>query len=160
MGADAAEVFRYFFRVRYGECDAQHVVFNARYADYVDLAGTEFWRALLGGYHVLLEQGLDTQVVRLLIEWQAPARFDDVLCTRVSVARLGTTSFTLTCSINRFPGDEAVATAEAVYVMVDAATFTKRAIPDGLRQQLATGAPGVAVNHAGIVLSDVQEQIR
>ena len=26
------ERFRYFLRVRYGECDAQKVVFNARYA--------------------------------------------------------------------------------------------------------------------------------
>lgn len=160
MGVDAAEPFRYLFRVRYGECDAQQVVFNARYADYVDLAGTEFWRALLGGYHVLLEQGLDTQVVRLLIEWQGPARFDDVLCARVSVARLGNTSFTLTFSLNRFPQDAAVATAEVVYVLVDASTFTKQVLPDGLRQRLTVGAPGVVVNHAGIALSDVQEQIR
>ena len=33
--------FRYYLRVRYGECDAQKVVFNARYADYIDLATTE-----------------------------------------------------------------------------------------------------------------------
>ena len=32
-----ASRFRYYLRVRYGECDAQKVVFNARYADYVDL---------------------------------------------------------------------------------------------------------------------------
>ena len=30
--------FRYYTRVRYQDCDAQHVVFNARYGDYVDLA--------------------------------------------------------------------------------------------------------------------------
>ena len=41
-----ADPFRYYLRVRYGECDAQKVVFNARYADYVDLATTEFLRAL------------------------------------------------------------------------------------------------------------------
>jgi acyl-CoA thioester hydrolase len=159
MGVDAAEPFRYLFRVRYGECDAQKVVFNARYADYVDLAGTEFWRALLGGYHVLLEQGLDTQVVRLLIEWQGPARFDDVLCARVNVGRLGNTSFTLTFSLHRFPDNAAVATAEVVYVLVDASTFTKRSLPDDLRQRLAAGASGVVVNHAGIALSDIQEQV-
>lgn len=32
--------FRYYLRVRYGECDAQKVVFNARYGDYVDLASS------------------------------------------------------------------------------------------------------------------------
>ena len=34
--------FRYYMQVRYGECDAQKVVFNARYGDYTDLAATEF----------------------------------------------------------------------------------------------------------------------
>ena len=38
--------FRFYFRVRYAECDAQKVVFNARYGDYVDLGFTEFLRAL------------------------------------------------------------------------------------------------------------------
>ena len=33
--------FRFRFRVRYGECDAQWVVFNARYADVVDIAVNE-----------------------------------------------------------------------------------------------------------------------
>ena len=39
--------FRYYLRVRYQECDPQHVVFNARYADYADLASFEFMRAAL-----------------------------------------------------------------------------------------------------------------
>ena len=47
--------FRYYLRVRYGECDAQKVVFNARYADYVDLAAVEFLRAL--GYGAELVSG-------------------------------------------------------------------------------------------------------
>ncbi|MGH9635377.1 MAG: acyl-CoA thioesterase, partial [Candidatus Angelobacter sp.] len=52
--------FRYYLRVRYGECDAQKVVFNARYAEYVDLATTEFLRAL--GYGEQLFSGeLDFQ---------------------------------------------------------------------------------------------------
>ena len=38
--------FRYYLRVRYSECDAQKVVFNSRYGDYIDLATTEFLRAL------------------------------------------------------------------------------------------------------------------
>jgi len=34
--------FRFRFRVRYAECDAQSVMFNARYADYVDIAVNEY----------------------------------------------------------------------------------------------------------------------
>ena len=80
-GNPNAFVFR--FRVRYSECDAQGVVFNARYADFVDMASTEFWRALVGGYKALVARGLETQVVSLLINWKSPARFDDVMCARV-----------------------------------------------------------------------------
>ena len=37
--------FRYYLRVRYIECDAQKVVFNSRYAEYVDVGINEFLRA-------------------------------------------------------------------------------------------------------------------
>ena len=39
--------FRYYLRVRYQDCDAQKVVFNARYGDYFDVACIEFLRAAL-----------------------------------------------------------------------------------------------------------------
>ena len=47
--------FRFRFRVRYGECDAQGVVFNARYGDYVDIAVNEYIRTLFGDYQRLLD---------------------------------------------------------------------------------------------------------
>ena len=78
-----SERFRFRFRVRYNECDAQLVVFNARYADYVDLAMTEFMRSLGRDYNALLARGLDNQVVKMTLEWQAPARFDDVIDVHV-----------------------------------------------------------------------------
>jgi acyl-CoA thioester hydrolase len=98
--------FRYYLRVRYGECDAQKVVFNARYAEYVDLATTEFLRAL--GYGEQLFSGeLDFQLVKQTIEWKAPARFDQVLEVSVYTRSLGNTSFTLAAEF-RIAGDERV----------------------------------------------------
>ena len=44
-----SEHFNFLLRVRYGECDAQQVVFNARYADYIDIAMTEYFREVVGG---------------------------------------------------------------------------------------------------------------
>ena len=38
--------FRYYLRVRYIECDAQKVVFNSRYGEYVDVSINEFLRAI------------------------------------------------------------------------------------------------------------------
>ena len=141
--------FRLLLRVRYGECDAQQVVFNARYGDYVDVAATEFYRAVFGSYQNLLEQNLDSQVVRMTIDWSAPARFDDVLQLQVRTLRLGNSSFALEVDIHRQADQAAIARAEVTYVMVDAQTFTKAAIPDAIRAQLERGAPDVTVNQAG-----------
>jgi len=66
--------FSYFLRVRYGECDAQKVVFNSRYGEYVDLAAGEFLRTL-GFEHEIQTAELDYQVVKQTTEWRAPARF-------------------------------------------------------------------------------------
>ena len=59
--------FRYYLRVRYSECDAQKVVFNGRYGEYVDLAVTEYMRAIgltSGGLFV----EFDYQLVKQTIE--------------------------------------------------------------------------------------------
>lgn len=151
-GAKNSGRFSYFLRVRYGECDAQKVVFNARYADYVDLAAAEFLRTL--GYEKEIQTGeLDYQLVKQTTEWRASARYDQVLEISVSTLRLGTTSFTLLTEF-RIAGSEAViATTETVYVMVDNHTLTKSPLPQRLREDLTSGAPGRAVDHAAYLAS-------
>jgi len=145
------EPFRYLLRVRYAECDAQKVVFNARYGDYIDLAVTELFRAL--GYGVALVDGtLDYQLVKQTLEWKGPARFDQVLAVTVRSVRVGTTSFTLATEF-RVDGDERLlARGETVYVLVDGASLQKRVIPDELRAALERGAPGDSMDHAGASL--------
>jgi acyl-CoA thioester hydrolase len=142
------ERFRYYLRVRYGECDAQKVVFNARYGDYVDLATTEFLRAL-GLGDALIQGTLDFQLVKQTLEWKQSARFDQVLDISVAAARLGTTSFTLATAF-RIAGEERlIATAETVYVLVDTGTLQKRELPADFRAALHRGAPGQVTDHAG-----------
>ena len=141
--------FTLLLRVRYGECDAQQVVFNARYGDYIDVAATEFYRALFGSYQYLLERGLDSQVVRMSTDWSSPARFDDVLLIQVQTLRLGTTSYSLLVEIIQQAEQRLVARSEVTYVMVDAQSFGKTVIPADLRTQLEHGAPGVVINQAG-----------
>jgi acyl-CoA thioester hydrolase len=143
-----SERFRYYLRVRYGECDAQKVVFNARYADYVDLATAEFLRAL--GYEKEIQTGeLDYQLVKQTLEWRAPARYDQVLEISVATKHLGTTSFTFFTEF-RVAGSEAViATAETVYVHVNTQTLKKQPLPDAWRESFGRGAAGVEVDHAG-----------
>ncbi len=144
---ESAKHFRYRLRVRYFECDAQKVVFNVRYGDYVDLAACELIRSL--GFGDLLINGpLDYQLVKQTIEWKSPARFDQVLEISVCAKHLGTTSFTLAAAF-RIAGQAAViATAETVYVLVDARTLTKTSISADLRTALERGAAGLLVDHA------------
>jgi acyl-CoA thioester hydrolase len=140
--------FRYYVRVRYGECDAQKVVFNARYADYVDLSTTEFLRAL-GFGEALIDGTLDYQLVKLTIEWKAPARFDQVLELTCYAKQLGNTSFTVATEF-RIAGEELMlATAETVYVLVDAGTLRKVPLPADLRAALERGGQGAITDHAG-----------
>ena len=94
--------FRYYLRVRYQECDAQKVVFNARYGDYIDLACIEFLRAAL--------PRPERRPRRHLRGARACARSPSgrprpasTTCWRYRCgpSRIGTTSFTLSAEIRR-----------------------------------------------------------
>lgn len=128
--------FSHRLRVRYGECDAQKVVFNARYGDYVDVAVLEFMRALPMGERFLNGE-LDYQLVKQTTEWMAPARFDDELVISVVPVRLGNTSFTLRADFRLAADEDIIVTSETVYVLVDGATMAKLPLPDDFRQALA-----------------------
>jgi acyl-CoA thioester hydrolase len=144
--------FRYYVRVRYGECDAQKVVFNARYADYVDLATTEFIRAV-GFGEALANGSLDYQLVKLAVEWKAPARYDQVLELSVYAARLGNTSFTLATEFRIAGRPEIIVTAETVNVVVEAHTLRKTPLAPDFRAALEKGAAGVITDHAAYLAS-------
>lgn len=138
-----------YLRVRFAECDSQNVVFNARYADYVDLASTEFMRFLCGGYEQLVERGFSSQVVNLNIDWFASAVFDDVLTLEMECTKIGTTSFALTCIIKRHKDGLKIANARSVYVVLDDATGTKTPIPDDIRKKLTGNEVYGPINFAG-----------
>ena len=142
--------FCYLLRVRYSECDAQKVVFNGRYSDYVDIAAGEFTRAIWGDYNDMLSQGIDNQVVSYSIDWQGPAHFDDVLAVRVKPKKIGNTSYSLQVDFYHYDNKKMIASAQIVYVMVSVDKHEKMAIPDLMRKQLESGAQGITVNHAGV----------
>jgi acyl-CoA thioester hydrolase len=143
--------FRYYLRVRYIECDAQKVVFNSRYAEYVDVSITEFLRAA-GIVQEFIHGDLDFQLVKQTVEWKAPARYDQVLELSVTPKHLGNTSFTMLTEFRVAdpPGDNRViVTIETIYVLVDAKTLTKTPLPDRIRAALQDGAGGLETDHAG-----------
>jgi acyl-CoA thioester hydrolase len=126
--------FRHQLRVRYAECDPQGVVFNAHYLAYFDASITELWRAALGSYQAMLDQGVDIVVAEAQVRFRAPARFDDQLTLEIAITRLGNTSITSTHRISR--SREVIVEGMLRHVVVDRPALTKTPIPDWLRARL------------------------
>jgi acyl-CoA thioester hydrolase len=139
--------FRYYLRVRYIECDAQKVVFNSRYGEYVDVSINEFLRAI-GVLPEFLDGHLDFQLVKQTVEWKAPARVDQVLELSIAATKLGTTSFTVGTEFRIAGDDRVIVTVETIYVLVDGRTLTKLPLPETLRAALQDGAAGRVTDHA------------
>jgi len=105
--------FRFFhpFRVRYSEIDGQGVLFNAHYLTYYDTAITEFFRALgYDQYADAKKSGVDFHVVKAVVEYKAPIRFDWELDVGARVAKIGNSSITFALAIFLKGEDELLAT--------------------------------------------------
>lgn len=146
----ATEPFRYYLRVRYGDCDGQKVVYNAKYGEYFDLAATEYLRVALHPRSVF-NGDFEMQVVRLLVEWKAPALLDDVIEIAVRPTRFGTTSFTLGFEIRRAGEAAVLVTGETVNVHAHRVgdAWEKARLGPQQREMLEHGAAGKVINHAG-----------
>jgi acyl-CoA thioester hydrolase len=126
--------FLHALRVRYGECDAQGVVFNAHYLAYFDVSITELWRAAFGSYDAMTDRGVDIVVAEAQLRFRAPARFDQVLTLEISIVRLGHTSI---LSHHLIRHDERTLVEGSVrHVLVDLPALTKTEIPDWVRTAL------------------------
>jgi acyl-CoA thioester hydrolase len=126
--------FAHEFRVRYGECDPQGIVFNANYVAFFDHALTELWREAFGSYAVMEERGVDMVVAELNVEFRSSARFDDLVTLSLAIERLGNTSMTTRLWLRR--EEELLVEGLMRHVVVDAKSWQKTEIPDWLRQGL------------------------
>lgn len=129
-----AETLTHPVRVRYAECDAQGVVFNAHYLAWFDMNMTELWRAAFGSYQAAVDRGIDIVVVTAELTYRASARFDDLVDLDVAVAAMGTTSLTTAHAVRR--DGQVLVTGTLRHVMVDARSLTKTPIPGWVREGL------------------------
>lgn len=127
--------FTHELRVRYSECDAQGVVFNANWFLFVDVAMMEFWRRLVGGYRALqTDFGLEVVMAKNGADFRAPAYFDDEIGVTPEIDRIGNSSLKMRFAVNR--GDELLWEAFAIYVFVDQTTMRPTPIPAEIRSKL------------------------
>ncbi len=124
--------FFHSLRVRWSEVDMQAVVFNGHYLTYFDVAFTEYWRQT--GLPDVLQQareGRELFARKATIDYQGPARFDDVLQIGVRCAGLGRSSMRFALAI--YVGDTLIITGELVYVYADTTVRKGVPIPDHWR---------------------------
>ena len=140
-------MFHYYLRVRYAECDAQKVVFNTRYSEYVDVAMNEFLRAIGFDTNRLLASGLDFQLVKQTIEWKAPARFDDVLDVHTRCVGLRGARFRYEYAVVRDDG-VLVAEGHTEHACVDAETLRPTRVPDWLSAAVAAAESSSSLSSA------------
>ena len=140
IAAVAGQPFVHTFRVRYHECDAQGIVFNANWFTYFDVTLTEWFRALFGSYGALAERGSDVVLAETSARFRGSGRFDDEIAIAVGVESLGRTSMVAAYTASR--DGETLVEGRTVYVFVDPATMGKQAIPDWVREQLEAYAIG------------------
>lgn len=137
--------FHHHLRVRWSEVDAQKVVFNGHYLNYLDTAMSEYWRAAglpypEGFSHL---QG-DVYARTNALQYHAPARFGDWLGIGIRCERIGTSSLVFAWEIRT--SGRLLVTGETVYVFVSLETGRPAPVPDSLRLQLDRQKQGAPVH--------------
>jgi acyl-CoA thioester hydrolase len=125
--------FRFGFRVRYAEVDYQGIVYFAHYATYFDVAIHEFFRSLPYDYTAIRKTtGTDFNIVRCVVEYRRPLRFDEVFEVEVKLGRIGRTSLTFTPATWVAGEAEPRATGEVVWVHADQTSMRAAPLPEEL----------------------------
>jgi YbgC/YbaW family acyl-CoA thioester hydrolase len=137
--------FHHRLRVRWAEVDAQQVVFNGHYLTYLDVASSDYWRAVGLPYPEAFRQaGGDIFVRRNTLEYHAPARLDDWLDVGIRCERVGNSSLTLRWAA--WCQGRLLVTGEVVYVHTSLSTGRPTPWPEAARVQLDAWERGAAVH--------------
>jgi acyl-CoA thioester hydrolase len=136
QATDRKPPFRYsaLTRVWFSDTDAQGVVYYGRYLPYFDHARIEYHRHLGRG---LRADGCEFVMRASTIEYQAPARFDDVLEIFVRMERIGRTSVTFDHAAYRVEDDLLMVTAKQTLVLIDVEQRRPVEIPESYRELVA-----------------------
>jgi acyl-CoA thioester hydrolase len=124
---DALFHFSHGHRVRYDEVDAQGIVGNASWLNLLQLGRIEYLRYL----GLMMEGGtrapVQAVVRRSVIDYLAPARFDDPLAIRVRTSYLGNRSARIDYVVDNIDNGLRPVIAHTIIVCVEMASL--RSIP-------------------------------
>ena len=120
-------------RVGFSDTDAQGIVYYGRYNPYFDLARVEYLRRL---DLMRRETGVEFVMRANVVEYFAPAVFDDEIEVFCRIAKIGRTSLTYEFAAYREPDDVLMVTATQTLVMIDLDQRRAQAVPDWLRERI------------------------
>lgn len=125
-------------RIYYEDTDAAGVVYHANYIKFLERARTEFFRS--HGFLVarLAEEGFVFPVIRIEMDFKAPAVHDDLLTVETDPVRVGGSTFTLNQKIIRKRDGKLLADAFVSLACISGEHKARR-IPLDIRQFLASG---------------------
>ena len=127
--------FHTSLQVRWKECDAQRIVFNGAYMDYLEVGQAEYFQNLGFSIYGIAQQGFfDTAMVKATLEFKAPARVDDMLDLYVRVGNFGNTSFHVDMEIYQQSDGSLLTSAQSICVAYCAESSAKRRVPDEIRE--------------------------
>lgn len=125
-------------RVYYEDTDAGGVVYHGRYAGFFERGRTEYFRDRgfpVGELHL---KGVIFPVVRMELDFIAPARFDDLVRVETELAKVGNSSMVMEQRLLLDADSKLLANAKVVLVCVDSRMKPKR-IPKELREIATNG---------------------
>lgn len=126
--------FSMTLRVRYSEVDSQGIVFNANYLNYCDIAVTEYFRATGQPYKEFLEtHSMDFHVIKSVVEYSKPARFDDSISVQIRGEYSGPRVF---WKIEMSREGDTICVAELVYAAIDTGSGRVRRISEDIATSL------------------------
>lgn len=122
-------------RVYYEDTDAAGVVYHASYLKFFERARTEYFRNHGLAVSELAANDAIFPVIRMEIDFRAPARHDELLSITTMPIRVGNSSFTLRQQARRF-GEHVVLVEALVTLVCVGATMKAKRIPPDVRQML------------------------
>lgn len=126
-GIDAVETT---LRVRYAETDAMGIVYHTNYIVWFEVGRGEFFRQRGGEYREFEEQGLFLPVTEVDARFVAPARYNDLVVVKTSVAELRSRSVTMYYEILMRETGQLLVTGHTKHFCVDREGRIQRLPPD------------------------------
>jgi acyl-CoA thioester hydrolase len=137
-------VFSFPIRVYWEDTDAGGVAYHASYLCFLERARTEWLRARGIEQHGMREAEDVVMAVRSMrVDFDAPARLDDVLESRLVLSALRRASFELEQELWR--GDECLLRAGVRIACLHGSSFKPRALTPRLLAAIAAPQPGTAM---------------